>query len=154
MRVTKHNNVDQTFWIFYFLCVFGFLTQKQVKIDQKEKNTHSKLLKTNRSSKNMLEWKTWAHNQTMSQQIERINAWTCFNAYACVPFFTHTARAFRVISLEDWVLELWFSNLRVKFAKQEVMVSIIFITSPLSKSSSRPFDCLRFPLPFLCPLNL
>ena len=55
MRMTKHNNVDQTFWIFYFLCIFGFLTQKQVKIDQKEKNTHSKLLKTNRSSKNMLE---------------------------------------------------------------------------------------------------
>ena len=23
MLVTKHNNVDQTFWIFYFLCVFG-----------------------------------------------------------------------------------------------------------------------------------
>jgi len=34
MRVTKHNNADQTFWIFYFLCVFGFLTQKQLKIDQ------------------------------------------------------------------------------------------------------------------------
>ena len=43
MRVTKHNNANQTFWIFYFLCVFGFLTQKQVMIDQKEK--HSKLLK-------------------------------------------------------------------------------------------------------------
>ena len=40
MRVTKHNNANQTFWNFYFLCVFGFLTQKQVKIDQKEK--HSK----------------------------------------------------------------------------------------------------------------
>ena len=36
MRVTKHNNADQSFWIFYFLCVFGFLAQKQVKIDQKE----------------------------------------------------------------------------------------------------------------------
>ena len=35
MLVTIHNNVDQTFWIFYFLCVFRFLTQKQVKIDQK-----------------------------------------------------------------------------------------------------------------------
>ena len=35
MRVTKHNNTDQTFWIFYFLCVFGFLTQKQLKIDKK-----------------------------------------------------------------------------------------------------------------------
>ena len=39
---------------------------------------------------------------------------------------------FGVISLEDWVLELRFSNLREKFAKQEVMVSIIFITSPIS----------------------
>ena len=36
MPVTKHNNADQTFWIFYFLCVFGFLTQKQVKIDKKK----------------------------------------------------------------------------------------------------------------------
>ena len=29
MHVTKHNNADQTFWIFYFLCVFGFLTQNK-----------------------------------------------------------------------------------------------------------------------------
>ena len=36
MHVTKHNNADQTFRIFYFLCVFGFLTQKRVKIDKKE----------------------------------------------------------------------------------------------------------------------
>ena len=37
MLVTKHNNVDQTFWIFYFLCVFEFFfTQKQEKIDQKQ----------------------------------------------------------------------------------------------------------------------
>ena len=36
MHVTKHNNADQTFWIFYFLCVFGLLTQKRVKIDKKE----------------------------------------------------------------------------------------------------------------------
>ena len=47
MRVTKHNNANQNFWIFYLLCVFGFLTQKQVKIDQKEK--HSKLLKTTKN---------------------------------------------------------------------------------------------------------
>ena len=37
MLMTKHNNVNQTFWIFYFLCVFGFLTQMQEKIDQKQK---------------------------------------------------------------------------------------------------------------------
>ena len=29
MRVTIHNNADQTFWILYFLCVFGFLTQSK-----------------------------------------------------------------------------------------------------------------------------
>ena len=52
MRVTKHNNADQTFWIFNFLCVFGFLTQKQVKIDQKGTNIQNfqkqqtKLVKT------------------------------------------------------------------------------------------------------------
>ena len=43
MRVIKHNNADQTFWIFYFLCVFGFLTQKQLKIDQNRcKNIQNK----------------------------------------------------------------------------------------------------------------
>ena len=36
MLMTKHNNIDQTFWIFYFLCVIRFLTQKQEKIDQKQ----------------------------------------------------------------------------------------------------------------------
>ena len=36
MHVTKQNNADQTFWNFYFLSVFGFLTLKQVKIDKKE----------------------------------------------------------------------------------------------------------------------
>ena len=41
MRVRKPNNADQTFWIFYFLCVFEFLTQKKVKIDQKGKNIQS-----------------------------------------------------------------------------------------------------------------
>ena len=80
------------------------------------------------------------NNQGKSQHMKRIDAWTCSNAYACVPFFTHTARAFVVISLEDWILDLQFSNLRVKFAKQEVMVSIIFITSPMLESASPPFD--------------
>ena len=61
----------------------------------------------------------------MSQHIEKIDVCICSNAYAYVPFFTYTARVFGVISLEDWVLELRFSNLRVKFAKQEVMVYII-----------------------------
>ena len=47
-----------------------------------------------------------ANNQPKSQHIARIDAWTWSNAYACVPFFTHMARAFGVISLDDWVLEL------------------------------------------------
>ena len=43
MLMTIHKNVDQTFWIFYFLCVFGFLKQKQEKIYQKQcKNIQSK----------------------------------------------------------------------------------------------------------------
>ena len=42
MYVTIHNNADQTFWIFYFLCVFGFLTQKQIQIDKK-KNVKSQM---------------------------------------------------------------------------------------------------------------
>ena len=42
----KYNNADQTFWIFYILCVFGFLTQKKIKFDKKEK--HSNHLKTNK----------------------------------------------------------------------------------------------------------
>ena len=63
-------------------------------------------------------------------------------------------RAFGVISLEDWVLELCFSNLWEKLAKQEVMVSIIFITSPKPGSVSRLFDCLAFQFPLPCPLSL
>ena len=39
MLVTINNNAYQTFWIVYFLCVFGFLTQKQIKIDKKNVKT-------------------------------------------------------------------------------------------------------------------
>ena len=45
MCVTKHNNADQTF---YFLCVFGFLTQNQEKIDQKLESIQNKK-QTNRN---------------------------------------------------------------------------------------------------------
>ena len=45
MRVTKQNNANQTFWIFYFLCVFGFLMQKQVKIDKNKIKMHIKKCK-------------------------------------------------------------------------------------------------------------
>ena len=56
MRATKYNNADQTFWIFYFLCVFGFLTQKQVKTDKKmNKKIQSKKRKRTKICQNMLE---------------------------------------------------------------------------------------------------
>ena len=92
----------------------------------------------------------------MSQNIGSINAWTCCNAYACVPFFTHTTLAFGMISLEDWVRSLWLSNLLVKLAKQLVKASIIFITSLTPRSPSWPFgySVIQFPLPCLGPLNL
>ena len=111
-----------------------------------KKNKQPKLL-NNKNNKNMLECKM-SKQPTMSHYSKRINAWTCYNAYAWVPFFTHMARAFRVISFEDWVLKPWFSNLREKLAKHEVMVSIIFIMSLITSSSSRLFDCLGLPFPF------
>ena len=132
-----------------FMC-FWIFDIKESK--DRSKRKHSKLFKKNKNlSKHA---RTNTKKMAKSQHIGRIDAWTCSNAYACVPFFTHMARAFRVISLEDWVLELQFSNLMMKFSKQEVMVSIIFIISPILDSASPLFDCLRFPLPFLCPLGL
>ena len=50
MHMTLQKNADQTFWIFYFLCVFGFLTQKQVKIDQKQ-NVKTFKVNTNKTKK-------------------------------------------------------------------------------------------------------
>ena len=102
--------------------------------------------------KNLLECKI-NKQTTMSHYIERINAWTWYNAYAWVPFFTHTTCAFRVISFEDWVLEPWFSNLKMKLAKHVVIVSIIFITSLITGSPSCTFGCLGFLLPFRCLLG-
>ena len=58
-----------------------------------------------------------------------------------VPFFTHTSRAFGVISLYDWVWVLWPSNPLLKLAKQMVNASIIFITSITLESPSQPLDC-------------
>ena len=92
----------------------------------------------------------------MSHCIGSINAWICCNAYACVPFFTHTTRAFRVISLKDWVRLLWLSNRLRKLAKQVVKALIIFITSLTSGSISWLFDCsaIQFLLSFLGPPDL
>ena len=53
--VTIHNNIDQTFWIFYFLCVLGFLTQKQIKIDKKKMQKHSKQITNKHNFQHMLE---------------------------------------------------------------------------------------------------
>ena len=36
MHVSKHKNANQTFWIFYFLCVFGFFDTKTSKGLSKE----------------------------------------------------------------------------------------------------------------------
>ena len=112
------------------------------------KTTNYQSFSNRKNNKNMLESKI-SKQSTMSQHIERINAWAYYNAYSWVPFFTHMARAFEVISFEDWVLEPWFSNLKVKLAKQEVMVSIIFITSLITGSSSCTFGCLGFHCLFL-----
>ena len=68
--------------------------------------------------------------------------------------FTHTACAFGVISLKDWVLLFWLSNLLLKLVKQVVNASIIFVTSLMLDTASPPFDYLGFPLSFLCPLGL
>ena len=136
---------------FYTFYVFFDFWHKARKEWSKTTNYQS-FFKQQKNNKNMLEYKI-SKQPTMSHHIERINAWTCYNAYAWVPFFTHTTRAFRVISFEDWVLEPWFSNLKVKLAKHDVMVPIIFITSLIMGSSSCPFGCLGFPLPFPCLLG-
>ena len=78
MHVTMHNIADQTFWILYFLCVFGFLTQSKVNNDKKQQTTKAFKQK---KFKNMLECKI-NKQTTMSHYIERINAWTYYNAYA------------------------------------------------------------------------
>ena len=80
MHVTLHNNANQTFWILYFLFVFGFLTQKQVKIDKK------KNVKTFKANINKQKFSKHTREITKSTQpinvtnIGSINAWTCCNA--------------------------------------------------------------------------
>ena len=78
------------FLIFYV--IFGFLTQETKRlIKQKKYSQEDKQTTNNKNSKHT--------KQTLSQGIGSINAWTCCNAYAWVPFFTHTSLAFGVISL-------------------------------------------------------
>ena len=136
--------------LFEFYTFYVFLNfWHKVSIEWSKTNNKQQKLLNSKNNKNMLECKI-SKQPTMSHYIERINAWTCYNAYAWVPFFTYTARAFKVISFEDWVLEPWFLHLKVNLVKHEVMVSIIFITSLITGSSSHLFDCLGFPLPFPC----
>ena len=78
MHVTMYNTIDQTFWILYFLCVFGFLTQNKVKNDKRQQTT--KAFKQQKF-KNILECKI-NKQTTLSHYIERIKAWICYNAYA------------------------------------------------------------------------
>ena len=65
-------------------------------------------------------------------------------------------RVFGVISLKNWVWVLWLSNLLLKLDKQVVNASIIFTTSIILESPSRPPNCstAQFLLPFLGPLDL
>ena len=120
MLVTIHNNANQIFWILYFLFVFRFLTQKQIKIDQKHVKTFKvKSKRIHKSFQHLLKGQHKSHKQSMSQNIGSINAWTCCNAYALVPFFT----------LKDWLPLFWLSNPLLKLVKQVVNALIIFITS-------------------------
>ena len=67
--------------IFYFLCVFGFLTKIIIIIIIKTSNVKTFKAKANKQpiiNSN----KQQAHNQTQSHNIGSINAWTCCNAYA------------------------------------------------------------------------
>ena len=84
MLVTIHNNADQTFWIFYILCVFGFLTQKQIKIDKKNVKTfkaNSKQQTNNQFSTHTGEIIQVTQTNNVIN-IGSINTWTCCNAYA------------------------------------------------------------------------
>ena len=73
-----------------------------------------------------------------------------------VPFFTHTSRAFGMISLWDWVRELGLSNLLEKLFKHVVNAPIIFLTSITLGSPFWPLVELatQVPLSFLGPLDL
>ena len=77
---TKLNNFNQTFWFSTFYVVFGFLTHKKEKIDPKKKKNEWKYAKTNKQiSTHTIDNQ---NNQTKSQSIGSIDAWTCCNAYA------------------------------------------------------------------------
>ena len=67
------------FSTFYVFLDFWHKTSKDC---SKTKQNNIQSFLNNKNSKNMLEKKTISKQPTMSQHIERINAWTCYNAYA------------------------------------------------------------------------
>ena len=84
MLMTMYNNVDQTFWIFYFLCVFEFLIQKQEKVDKKQqcKNIFFKMQSNKYKFLNQASITTKSTQLSKVTNIGSINAWTCCNDYA------------------------------------------------------------------------
>ena len=149
---TKLNYVNQTFDFLIFMWFLDFWHKKR-KIDQNQKRKPK--VCTNRQTNNQ-QHKQQASNQTPSPSIGSINAWTCCNAYARIPFFTHTSLAFGMISLWDWVRELGLSNLREKLSKQLVNAPIIFITFIILGSLFWSLDGTpaQFLLSFLGPRDL
>ena len=75
---TKLNYVNQTFLFSNFYVIFGFLTQEE---KDRSKTKRKPKVCTNRQTNNH-QHKQQANNQTSSQSIGSINAWTCCNAYA------------------------------------------------------------------------
>ena len=127
------------FSTFYVFLDFWHKSKKRL-IKKQCKNILKKCKQTNKNFQIKLASQQKAHNQAKSQNIGSINAWTCCNAYAWIPFFTHTSLEFGVISLADYVRLLRISNLLVKLVKQLVNASIILITSLTPGSPSWPFD--------------
>ena len=88
------------FSTFYVFLDFWHKSKKRL-IKKQCKNILKKCKQTNTNFQIKLASQQKAHNQAKSQNIGSINAWTCCNAYAWIPFFTHTSLAFGVISLAD-----------------------------------------------------
>ena len=81
-----HNTADQTFWILYLLCVFGFLKQSKVKNDQNQQTT--------KAFKQQKQLKTW--NQQSS---------VCFTQLRTIQdrYVKHTTH----MILREWYQHWW-----------------------------------------------
>ena len=131
-QVIKHFedfSIFMGFWIFQH-------TKKQ---DKKSKIKNNKRTKKQKSAdtRSRAWYDAWVyyikHRKYWCMDIRYNHAW--------VPLFTHTSRAFEVISLWDWVQELGLSNLLEKLSKHVVKAPIIFITSIIQGSPSWLLDC-------------